>query len=147
MKMLPGKRKVSGLTLIEVLMVVAIIAILAAMLLPALSGSRKARIPLCMSNQKQIAIALIMFQVDHNGKYLWQTSTTNNGSLELTPNGLVSDQFSTLAPYLGKQPQVLICPTDKSPAGGSELFHAYDHKHQLLFKFGYRHQHGQHLVR
>ena len=114
MKMLSGKGKVSGFTLIELLAVIAIIAIVAALLLPAKTGRGDRRIPWCMSNQRQIAIALTMFQGDHGGQYPWQVSLTNNGSLELTSNGLASDQFSILATYLGKQPQVFRCPVDKA---------------------------------
>jgi prepilin-type N-terminal cleavage/methylation domain-containing protein len=113
MKTLPGNGKVSGFTLIELLVVIAVIAILAAMLLPANTHGEKAKIPWCMSNQKQIAIALMMFQGDHDGKYPWQVSTTNNGSLEQTSNGLATDQFLTIGTYLGNRPQVLICPADK----------------------------------
>jgi len=114
MKTLPGKRKVSGLTLIELLVVIAVIAILAAMLLPTHSGPRRAISVMCMSNQKQIAIALIMFQDDHGGKYPWQVPATNNGSLELVSNGLASVQFLTIATNLGNRSQILICPMDKS---------------------------------
>jgi prepilin-type N-terminal cleavage/methylation domain-containing protein len=53
MKTLPDNGKVSGFTLIEVLAVLAILAILAALLLPAQTHGGKARIPWCMSNQKQ----------------------------------------------------------------------------------------------
>ena len=111
--MLSAKAKISGLTLIELLVVIAVIAILAALLLPAKSSGGRAYGPWCMSHQKQIAIALIMFQEDHNGQYPWQVSTTNNGSLELVAKGLASDQYSTLAAYLGKQTQTLTCPADK----------------------------------
>lgn len=114
MKTYPNPSKHEGLTLIELLVVIAVIAILAAILLPTGGGPRKARTAMCMSNQKQIAIAMVMFQGDHDDKYPWQVSTTNNGSMETVLNGLASDQFLTLAPYLGKRPQCLICPADKS---------------------------------
>ena len=86
MKTLSAKAKISGLTLIEVLAVLAVLFILAAMLLPRLAGSHKSTVPLCMSNQKQIAIAFIMFNDDHAGKYRWQISATNGGSMESVSN-------------------------------------------------------------
>src|SRR4051794_31283577 len=57
----PNRLRV-GFTLLELLIVVAIIAVLAAMLLPALSRSKaRAQAIFCMNNSKQLALAWTMY--------------------------------------------------------------------------------------
>ncbi|MHB9130014.1 MAG: type II secretion system protein [Armatimonadota bacterium] len=56
-----------GFTLIELLVVIAIIAILAAILFPVFAKAReKARQTSCMNNQRQIAVAIMMYVQDSN---------------------------------------------------------------------------------
>ncbi len=60
-------KKRSGFTLIELLVVIAIIAILAAILFPVFSKAReKARQTQCMNNQRQIALAILMYAQEND---------------------------------------------------------------------------------
>ncbi|MBC8135747.1 MAG: DUF1559 domain-containing protein [Fibrella sp.] len=64
-----SKRK-SAFTLIELLVVIAIIAILAAILFPVFAQARdKARQASCLSNQKQLGTALIMYVQDYDESF------------------------------------------------------------------------------
>ena len=59
-----------GFTLIELLVVIAIIAILAAILFPVFAQAReKARQTSCLSNIKQIDLAMLMYAQDFDGVY------------------------------------------------------------------------------
>lgn len=63
-------RKQKGFTLIELMIVIAIIAILAAILIPNFLHARsEAQTSGCEGNEKQIATALEEYAVDHNGTY------------------------------------------------------------------------------
>lgn len=116
MKALPGKGKISGLTLVEMLVLIAIIAILAALLLPSLGpGGKSPRIG-CLSNLRQIDLGFFMYANDFGGKYPMQVSAQNGGTMEFIYTGHVFPHFEKLGKYLGgPEPfKILVCPKDNS---------------------------------
>ncbi|HEY0457211.1 MAG TPA: prepilin-type N-terminal cleavage/methylation domain-containing protein [Verrucomicrobiae bacterium] len=99
-------------TLIELLVVIGIIAILAALLLPVLSQSKEAgRSAACLSNLRQIGIALQLYVQDHDNHlptmYDAPYGSTNASVTYLPTINLV------LSNYLGIT-NILACPSDKN---------------------------------
>ncbi len=76
-----------GFTLIELLVVIAIIAILAAILFPVFARAReKARQTACLSNVKEIALAIMMYAQDYDERLPmgYDTGTPRNGLIQTT---------------------------------------------------------------
>jgi hypothetical protein len=103
MKTLSAKARISGLTLIELLVVIFVLFVLAALLLPKFAHVKNGRQFQCMTNQREIALALFVFSGDNNGQFPWQLSATNGGSLESVANGHVFPHFQPLAQELANQ--------------------------------------------
>jgi len=97
-------------TLVELLVVVAIIAALIGILLPAVQAARAAaRRTQSASNLRQVGLAMGMFCDTHKGKFP-QTSHTGNEE---------DSWIYTVAPFMENVDEIRICPED--PKGGERL--------------------------
>jgi prepilin-type N-terminal cleavage/methylation domain-containing protein/prepilin-type processing-associated H-X9-DG protein len=87
-------RSGQAFTLVELLLVLAIIAVLAALLLPALNGARnRSKTAACANNQRQIHVGFSAYLTANNGYYPYLTRWLSNGE---TPSW-----YAALSPYLG----------------------------------------------
>jgi prepilin-type processing-associated H-X9-DG protein/prepilin-type N-terminal cleavage/methylation domain-containing protein len=103
MKHTVAPRPRGAFTLIELLVVIAIIAVLASLLLPALARAKeKGRQAACMSNLRQIGLALRMYAEDNNG---WLPTTTHGGNTN-------ASWIYQLAGQLANVDRIRICPSD-----------------------------------
>jgi prepilin-type N-terminal cleavage/methylation domain-containing protein len=110
----------AAFTLLEVLLVIAIIATLLALLLPSLSKAQlRAKRVKCLNNLKQIGVAFQTFAHDHGDRYPMQVSTNASGTLEfVTAADRLSGSFFFAFRHFQAisnelvDPRLLICPAD-----------------------------------
>jgi prepilin-type N-terminal cleavage/methylation domain-containing protein len=94
----PAGSHFQGFTLVELLVVIAIIAVLIAVLLPSLQRARNAAKQVaCMSNARQIGLALHTMAHDHHG---WINGTEDSNVAPWHGSGLFWDE--TIPKYLYK---------------------------------------------
>lgn len=102
-------------TLVELLVVVGVLAIVAAILFPLFARSRESRRPSCQNNLKQLALGFKQYNNDFDERYPLVQVTANTGSTTYNPPYGWAD---ALQPYI-RNTQVYQCPSDS--AEGSEI--------------------------
>jgi len=126
------QRSRSAFTLIEVLVVVAIIALLVAILIPSLKKARgQAMDAVCLSNLRQMGLALNTYSADHKsflpytGPYCYSIKHDFYGKRRLCNIGLLYGKYG------GKDLHLYYCPSNEryiyeDPANGAPSFFLED---------------------
>jgi prepilin-type processing-associated H-X9-DG protein len=106
-----SSQRALGLTLIELFAILAVIAVLAAVLIPALvrAKARAQRIG-CVSHLKQIGLATRIWEGNTN-LYPMQVSRTNGGTMDFITGPNVFRHFQIMSNELST-PKILICPAE-----------------------------------
>lgn len=124
-----------GLTLLELLLVIGVVAVLAVLCLPALrnsSGCRGRPVAIvCLNQLKQVTLAEIVWENDHELGSLPAAVSTNRGGLrEIVLEGRLKEYYQALSNEV-TSPQILTCPSN--PRGPVEEFRNLTADHLSYF--------------
>ena len=120
---LPRRRALPGFTLIELLVVIAIIAILAAILFPVFAKARgKAREIVCISNLRQVGMAISLYAEDSDGLYPYAVDPADYMTPQIWANNARFKEFHDAIPTIThiqdalgtyvKSVEMFHCPAD-----------------------------------
>jgi type II secretory pathway pseudopilin PulG len=106
------KARDCGFTFVEILVIVATLAVLAALLLPALAASKKKTKRInCTNNLKQCCLAFKVWPRYQSDEYPMEVSTDRGGTKEFTNGADVFRHFQVMSNELST-PKILVCPAD-----------------------------------
>ena len=102
------------MTLVDVLIVVALLALLVVVFLvvPDRNARHRTEKVICLNNLRQIELAFKTWTADQSDRFVMQMPMKEGGTMELITNGLTYLHFQAMSNELGT-PKPLVCPADK----------------------------------
>jgi type II secretory pathway pseudopilin PulG len=114
-------KQTSGMTWIEILVVIFVIAVMAMMLIAALANAKRKSSRLsCVSNLKQIGLSFRIWEGDNGDKYPMQFALTNADTMKLIASGNAYVLWQTMSNELGS-PKILVCPDDSEHSAATNF--------------------------
>ena len=119
MKTRCATHRIRGFTRVELLVIIGVLALLAAMVFSALNAAKaiKQRIN-CVNNLKQIGLAFRVWEGDNYDKYPMEVYATNQAMMKLVGSGNAHLLWRTISclqstnEYYLRTPEYLYCPAD-----------------------------------
>lgn len=131
-----SNQRTGGLTLVEVLISILMVAVMAGVFVPMLQPRRRGGCGgNCLSNLKQIGLACRMFSGDHDEKFPWAVSTTEGGTLEFANTTEVFRHYVALSNELSS-PKVIVCRSDRRAIKASSWDTVTNNKSSLSYFVG-----------
>jgi prepilin-type processing-associated H-X9-DG protein/prepilin-type N-terminal cleavage/methylation domain-containing protein len=118
--------KRAAFTLVEMLVALAIVAVLTALVMQGIKGARdRGEAASCTANLRQLVGANLAYAADHGGQFVPAQERRNlvrwHGVRETVGQPFDGGK-GPLAPYLGREGRVKLCPTLRHVVGGSKSF-------------------------
>lgn len=124
----------AGFSLIELLVTMSIIAILASLLVPAvIVGTRRAGTVKCMSNLRQLGIAVRLYSSEHQGRL----PSARSFGTETNVQKVLGAIQNLLSPHVHGNAEIFRCPADKR-SGPAERRMSYEWNVSLNGRILYR---------
>lgn len=110
-------RRTLAFTLVDMLIVIATLALITVVLLPHIARPQRHSCRInCVNNLKQVGLAFRTWALDNQDNYPMAVPVSTNGTMEYTSDGLRTYMHFLVMSNELSTPKILICPTENDPA-------------------------------